>query len=226
MDPITVFMDNLLIAFSKKLRLKKGNPDYELQPSDHGPLKQQRKEIIDKMLSLDLNLVCTARIKVKYKQEGKNFMVPDGYEPDVPKEIPYMFDTIIRIEELPDGRRMAFCEKDRTNKLPKSFEFTYSTMVSYLGIASLSRAADPEKAKRALDEAHGRTFTIQLNGKTVKTAGITGTTIENILKAAKNASIQEDALQSLISHSYGYTSILDLKEDEGQFVIKTLENMN
>ncbi len=224
-DPITVFMDNLLIDFSKKLKLKKGNPDYELQPADHAPLKQRRKEIIQRMLSLDLNLVCTARIKQKYRQDGKNFMIPDGFEPDVPKEIPYMFDTIIRIDVMPDGKtRMAYCEKDRTNTLPQEFEFTYDAMMGYLGLANLDRPADATKSKLSIDEMQGRTLLITYNGKKMKTAGITASTIEDIMKCAKANGTSDEALQDMIRDSYGYTSILDMKEDEGIFLLKTLNN--
>lgn len=224
-DPITVFMDNLLIDYSKKLKIKKGNPDYELQPSDHGPLKQRRKDLIDKMLSLDLNLVCTARIKQKYKQDGKNFMIPDGVEPDVPKEIPYMFDTIIRIEISPDGiTRIAHCEKDRTNKLPKEFVFTYDAMVEYLGISSLDRAADPNKTKEILERAGGRTLSVHFMGKKVNTAGVLGSTLDRIVALMEDKSIPEPEFKAMLIDSYGYTSPLDLKEDEAQFLITTLEN--
>lgn len=224
-DPITVFMDNLLIEYSKKLKIKKGNAEYELQPSDHGPLKQRRKDLIDKMLSLDLNLVCTARIKQKYKQDGKNFMIPDGVEPDVPKEIPYMFDTIIRIEVLPDGvTRMAHCEKDRTNKLPKEFVFTYDSMVEYLGMASLNRPADPNKTKEIIEKAGGRTLSVKFMGKKVNTAGVLGSTLDKIVQIMEDKSISESDFKAILIDNYGYTSPLDLKEDEAQFLISTLEN--
>lgn len=224
-DPITVFMDNLVIEYSKKLKLKKG-PDYELTPADHGPLKNMRKEIIDRLLSLDMNIVCTARAKNKYKQDGKNFLASDGLQPDVPGEVPFMFDTIIRIELAPDGvTRLAYCEKDRTNKLPKMFEFTYDAMVNYMGIEGLERDVNVEEAHQRLEEAAGRTFEIQYNGKTVRTAGITAETLDKILAAAKSSNLSQEGLKALLSDSYSCGSLFELKEDEGKYIIKTIENM-
>jgi len=225
-DPFTVFTDNQVIEWSKKLKLKKGNPDYELQPADHGPLKMKRKEIVDMILGLDLNIVCTARIKQKYRQEGRNFMVPDGYKPDLPEDIPYLFDTIIRIEVGPDGEtRIAHCEKDRTNKLPKIFQFTYDKMVEYIGMDSLDRKADPNIGKKILDNASGRTHDTDFNGQKIKTAGIEGGTIEAILSAANQADIDQEGLSRMLSDSYNVTSLFDLKDDEGRFLIKTLQNL-
>lgn len=225
-DPITAFMDNLLNTYTRKLQLKKGNPDYELQPSDHGPLKQFRKEIIDKILSLDMNIVCTARIKQKYKKEGKNFMIPDGFEPEVPKEVPYMFDTIIRIDIADDGKtRIAYCEKDRTNTLPEMFEFTYDKMVEYLGIDALTRDVDMTYTQEKLDEEKKRLFEIVLDGENMKTAGVTAETIKKILQASQEADMSEDELLSLLKDKFGYPSLLDLKEDEGTFLIKYIESL-
>jgi len=224
-DPITVFMDNLVLEWTKKVRLRKGNPEYELQPADHGPLKQKRKEIIDKLLSLDMNIVCTARVKPKYKTEGRNFMVQDGWEPEVPREVPYMFDTIIRIEISEDGEtRIAHCEKDRTKKLPKVFDFTYDKMVEYMGIDSLNRAVDKDQAKKKLDEASGRTVDIEYGGKTIRTAGITPSTLDGIQSAAKKNKMGQPELASLLKDGYGVDSLFDLKDDEGMFLIQTLEN--
>lgn len=224
-DPFTVFMDNLSIEYLKKLRLKKGMPDYEMQPSDHAPLKQKRKEIIERILCLDMNIVCTAREKVEYKQEGRNFMVPAGFGPEVPKEVPYMFDTIIRIEVAADGTRIAHCEKDRTNKLPKVFEFTYDKMVEFLGIESLERSADKKATMQVLDKNNGRTHTITFKGQTLLTAGIEADTLEIINDTAKKSGLTREALEKLVTESYSVTSVLDLKEDEGRFLITTLESL-
>lgn len=225
-DPMTAFMDNLQTSWTRKLQLKKGNPDYELQPADHGPLKQRRKEIIDKILSLDMNIVCTAKIKAKYKKVGSNFMTPDGWKPDLPEEVPYMFDTIIRIEISEDGEtRIAHCEKDRTNKLPKTFEFTYDQMVEYLGIDSLTRDVDLEYTKNKLDEEKKRLHEITYQGQKIKTAGITEDTMTKILKSAEEADIDEDGLKKMLQEQFSYPSLLDLKEDEGKFLINYIETL-
>lgn len=225
-DPLTIFMDKIVLEHLKKLRLKKNIPDYELQPTDHTTLKNTRKELMDKMLMLDLNIVCTARQKEKYRTEGKNFMVPDGWQPDLPKEVPHMFDTIIRIEIDGDGEtRIAHTEKDRTNKLPKMFEFTYDKMVEYLGIDGLSRKADTATVKDRVDKANGRSHIIDFRGKRVRTAGVTEKTLEQILATAKVNGVAENQLAVMIKDSYGYSTLYDLKEDEGIYLIKTLENL-
>jgi hypothetical protein len=224
-DPITVFMDNLQLEYLKKLRLKKG-PDYELQPNDHGPLKQKRKELIDKLLCLDMNIVCTAREVIEYKADGRNFMTPIGLKPEVPKEVPYMFDVLLRIEIGPDGQtRIAHCEKDRTNKLPKVFEFSYAKMVEFLGIHSLERDTDPTAGRTALDLSSGRVHEIVFRGNKTKTAGVEADTLGKILAAATQADLDEEALQKLVTDSYSVSSLFDLKNDEGLALIKVIEKL-
>ena len=61
-----------------------------------------------------------------------------GTQPDGPKNLPYMFDTVLELTK--DGeKRMAIAHKDRTNSLPHEFEFTYQAFTDALGIEGLER---------------------------------------------------------------------------------------
>ncbi|MBT7929339.1 AAA family ATPase, partial [Candidatus Peregrinibacteria bacterium] len=125
LDPFTAVYEAMQDAQLRRMRVKNNNKNYTLQPVDFKLLKSNVKGLIQKLLALDLNIICTARARVEYSQEPGEFMKPVGLKPDGPKDLPYMFDVVLELKETPDGKRLASTIKDRTNTLPNSFEFSY-----------------------------------------------------------------------------------------------------
>ena len=149
-DPITIYWDALQKKWSDIfLRRNKGGKGhklefYDLQIKDWQTIKSEFNLLIRKLLTLDMNVILTAREKVKYK-EG-SFMVAAGETFDGEKSLPYMFDTIIRLYVNDKGKYMGLCIKDRSNKLPKEeFECSYKVLEKYFGKEYLNRESKPIK---------------------------------------------------------------------------------
>lgn len=147
-DPITIYWDALQKKWSDIfLKRNKGSKGYryefyDLQPRDWMTVKAEFKELIRKLIALDMNVIVTAREKTKYK-EG-SFMVAVGETFDGEKSLPYLFDTIVRLWKDPQGRFMGTCLKDRSNKLPKQdFAAGYAAFESVFGKQALARKAKP-----------------------------------------------------------------------------------
>ena len=147
-DPVTVYWDALQRKWSdiflQRNKTSKGyrHEFYDLQPKDWMTLKSEFKELIRKLISLDMNVILTARQKTQYK-EG-SFMVAIGETFDGEKTLPYLFDTIVRLFVDEKGRHMGVCLKDRSNKLPKeSFEAKYAAFESLFGKQTLARKSKP-----------------------------------------------------------------------------------
>ncbi|MBF0342785.1 MAG: AAA family ATPase [Nitrospirae bacterium] len=142
-DPVTVYWDSLQKKYSDIFLLRnkqsKGykHEFYDFQPKDWLTIKSELKEFIRKLMMLDMNVVVIAREKPQYK-EG-SIMVAMGETFDGEKSLPYMFDTIVRLS-VRDGRRIGTCLKDRSNKLPASFEVSYSFFENLFGKDSLNRS--------------------------------------------------------------------------------------
>ena len=149
-DPITIYWDALQKKWSDIfLRRNKGTKGhrfeyYDMQVRDWQTIKSEFNLLLRKLLMLDMNVILTAREKIKYK-EG-SFMVAMGETFDGEKSLPYMFDTIIRLYVNEQGKYMGLCIKDRSNKLPKEeFECSYKVLEKYFGKEYLSREAKPIK---------------------------------------------------------------------------------
>ncbi len=147
-DPITVYWEALQKKWSDIFLLRnKGSKGYkhdyyDIQPKDWLTIKGELKDLIRKMLTLDMNVIVTAREKTKYKDGS--FMVPIGETFDGEKSLPYMFDTVVRLYKDDDGRHMGRCLKDRSKKLPKEdFECSYQLFEQCFGKETLSRQARP-----------------------------------------------------------------------------------
>ena len=147
-DPITILWDMLQKKWSDIfLRRNKGSKGhkhefYDLQVKDWMCIKSEFKEIIRKLIALDMNVIVTAREKTKYK-EG-SFMVAVGETFDGEKSLPYMFDTIVRMYVDEKGRHMGLCLKDRSNKLPKEdFECSYTVFEKAFGKQYLNKKPKP-----------------------------------------------------------------------------------
>ena len=147
-DPITVYWEALQKKWSDIFLLRnKGSKGYkhdyyDIQPKDWLTIKGELKDLVRKMLTLDMNVIVTAREKTKYKDGS--FMVPIGETFDGEKSLPYMFDTVVRLYMDEQGQYMGRCLKDRSKKLPKEdFECSYQLFEQCFGKETLSRQARP-----------------------------------------------------------------------------------
>lgn len=85
-DPFTTIYESILNKHENRMKVKTGNPNYLLQPTDYKAIKSEVKSLILKLLSLDMNVIVTARSSTEYAKEG--FMQAIGTKPDGPKELP------------------------------------------------------------------------------------------------------------------------------------------
>lgn len=132
-DPITVLWESLQKKWSdiflQRNTKSKGHKHefYEMQVRDWQALKSDLKSLIRQLLALDMNIVVTARSKVKYKDRSGDFMVADGETFDGDKSLPYMFDTVLHLTVSESGKRSAYCSKDRWEVFPaKPFDLKHS----------------------------------------------------------------------------------------------------
>lgn len=147
-DPITLYWDALQRKWSdiflRRNKSSKGHRQefYDLQPRDWMTLKAEFKELIRKLIELDMNVVITARQKTQYADAG--FMRAIGETFDGEKSLPYLFDSILRLYRDDKGRFMAENMKDRSGKLPHGhFEVRYEEIERRLGVDTLQRQAEP-----------------------------------------------------------------------------------
>ena len=201
-DPITIYWDSLQKKWSDIfLKRNKGSKGYkhefyDLQPKDWLTIKSEFKELVRKLIALDMNVIVTAREKTKYK-EG-SFMVAIGETFDGEKGLPYMFDTIVRMYVDEKGRHMGLCIKDRSNKLPREeFECTYAAIEKLFGKRYLNRKP-----------------------KTVKYA--TKTQKEKIAKYVEQFGASEEQLARRLA-AYGAENIDELTKENADLIISKFE---
>ncbi|MGC8732825.1 MAG: ATP-binding protein [Halothiobacillaceae bacterium] len=161
-DPITVYWDALQKKWSDIfLRRNKGSKGYkfefyDLQPRDWMTVKAEFKDLIRKLIALDMNVIVTARQKVQYTDGA--FMKAIGETFDGEKSLPYLFDTIVRLYRDDKGRFLGECLKDRSNRLPPGeFECSFARFEELFGKKALARKARPtlfatEEQKRQIRE--------------------------------------------------------------------------
>jgi len=161
-DPITVYWDALQKKWSDIfLRRNKGSKGYkfefyDLQPRDWMTVKAEFKDLIRKLIALDMNVIVTARQKVQYADGA--FMKAIGETFDGEKSLPYLFDTIVRLYRDDKGRFLGECLKDRSNRLPPGeFECSFARFEELFGKKALARKARPtlfatEEQKREIRE--------------------------------------------------------------------------
>lgn len=220
-DSFSVVYDNIRVKHESRLKLKTGNPSYTLQPQDYKVINHEVKSLILKLLSLDMNIIVTARSSILYGSSEEDFMKVLGTKADGPKELPYMFDVVLQLKKE-NNTFMAYVEKDRTNTLVDSpFVFSYETFVKYLGIEGLEREPVVLKQKVNLNQKTGRTKSIIYKGNEIKTAGITAESLEKIEELLNK--VGEEELKTKLREQYYIDSVLDLKEDEAQMFINTIQ---
>lgn len=224
-DPFTSVYDKLLIKHETRLKLKNGK-DYTLQPLDYVAIKSDVKRLIQKLLSLDMNIIVTAHSAILYENTDSNFMKVIGTKADGPKGLPHMFDVVIELkkDEKNPKKFIAHVEKDRTNTLPEKFEFTYQAFVKYVGIEGLEREAVQFDQKTRLGMDNTRKTKIKLDKKDVMTAGISAKQIEQIQQLSealtKKGKNGDEYIAEILKREYFCNSILDLKADEAELFIQ------
>jgi len=222
-DPFTPIYEKIMDNHLTRLKIVTGKPNYFLQPKDYRPIKAEVKNLIDRLLALDMNVIVTARSNTLYSQDKEEYLKVIGTKPDGPKELPYFFDIVLQLKkETRNGKEVfiAYTEKDRTNTLPATFEFSYSSFVQYVGIKGLEREPVIFDQKKKLNESIGRNLEITYNKKKIKTAGITA----EQLKALENLTetVGQDEVSNLLQDEFCVNSLLDLKESEADLIIKDL----
>ena len=144
-DPITIYWEALQRKWSGiYLQRNKGAKGhkfefYDFQPRDWMTIKAELRELLAKLVRLDLNVVVTARQKPQYADGGFMRVIGDTF--DCEKTTPYVFDTVIRMHRDEKGRFLGLCQKDRSNRMPRGeFEISYPMVAErfkdVLGIAS------------------------------------------------------------------------------------------
>lgn len=200
-DPITLYWDALQKKWSEIfLRRNKGSKGhrlefYDMQPRDWMTIKAEHKELIRKLIQLDMNVIVTARQKTLYADQG--FMRAVGETFDGEKSLPYLFDTILRLYRDDKGRFMAENLKDRTNKLPSGhFEVSYQILEDHLGKDSLGRKAVP------IQEA-------------------TASQLDSLRHLIADSGMKEETVQTRLA-AYGADSIEALTQKTAQKIIDKL----
>lgn len=218
-DPFTVVYEEIGNRHLRRMRTKKNNPNYDLQPLDYKSIKAELKLLVNKLLALDLNVIVTSRSKRMYA-EGE-FMKIIGQQADGPDSMPYMFDVVMEAFLDKDGNRMARIIKDRTNTLPYEFELNYKMMTQYFGIDGLEREPVVFDQERNIAELSGRSFKTDFQGREILTAGVTGPQLNSIKKLVDT--LGEKEVLEILKDDYKVDKFLDLREDEAALFIKTLE---
>jgi len=122
---------------------------YEIQPADWRIVKSFYRRFFHKLREMDLNVICTARVKPKYAEgAGAKMMQKEGITFDSEKGTNYEMDTVLHMKKLVTGQRIVSVEKDRSfrNPLPESIDITdgIGIFVDHFGEA-IKRKAEPIK---------------------------------------------------------------------------------
>ena len=121
----------------------------------------------------------------------------------------------------PNDTRIAKVQKDRTNTLPKEFEFTYQKLTEYFGIKELEREPVQLRAAQAMNQLSNRNVKVKFNGKEILTAGVTATTLTALVDITKK--LNENELRDKLNEEYSVQSLLDLREDEAKMFLADVQ---
>jgi len=221
-DPFTPLYEKIMDGQLTRMKIKNGDPNYTLQPKDYRPIRAEVKNLIDRLLSLDMNVIVAARSATLYSQE--EFMKILGTKPDGPKDMPYMFDVVLELTKIMrDGKEVfiARTEKDRTNTLPATFDFTYQSFVEYVGIEGLERDPVIFNQQARMNESVGRNKEIVYAKKKIKTAGVNAKQLGALETFVEK--IGQDEMGNILKDDFCIDSLLDLKESEAELLIKDLK---
>ncbi len=219
-DPYSKVDESIVLGHLMRMRMKNNNPNYSLQPLDFKSIKEERKLFINKLLALDMNIIVTAPDRKEYSTEQGEFMKVIGSGPEVPKDVPFMFDVVLEAFKNDEGVRMLRVHKDRTNLLPDEFELSYNKLIEFIDVTGLERSAEVFKQQKAVSDLAGRKHEIILDGKKILTAGITAAQLTRIQNAVEDSDTTK--VQQQLVDVYAVNSFLDLRSDEAELFIETL----
>ena len=226
LDSMTAYYDSLLDKHRRRLRIKKGNINYDLQPADYAPIKADMKSFVNKLVALDLNIIATAGVRTAYSQDPSKFMEVTGTTADSEKNLNRLFDVVVEVKYNPSisEERTAIVHKDRTNKLTREFPFSYAEFTKQVDMKDLERESVILNTKMAMVSPVVRSTEITLNGNVVKTAGVTAEQLE-VLMGVEIPRLGADFVVQQLSESFGFSSLLDLHKDEAALFISTLSTL-
>lgn len=162
-DPVTILYESLQDKWNTIFE-RNAKSDKEKEMGDWGmrfwgKVKADYKRIQRILLSLDMNVICTAHQKDVY---GNNFS-KIGVTFSSMKGDDYFFDYIFRLVKRGE-QRLALVEKERATpgeqKFPQEFEWSYQNFLTFYGQETLERTANPlelatkehiEKIKNLID---------------------------------------------------------------------------
>jgi hypothetical protein len=136
-DPVTAFYENTQQKWND-LFVNAAKADGNTQKAEMqdfgfrywGKVKSEQKAMISLLKKVDMNVIVTAHEKDKYGDSMKVL----GQTYDGLKGLDYFFDTVIRLIKDPNSeRRTALTLKDRTQKFPSRFDYTYDRIAEIWG---------------------------------------------------------------------------------------------
>jgi len=193
-DPITIYWESLQAKY-REIFLNRNKRSagfkfefYQFQPGDWIVIKAELKELMRKLIRLDMNVVVTAREKTKY-EEGE-MMKKAGEVFDVERSMPYFFDVVLRMVRGPKGEFMANCVKERSPKdakgvFPKGVDFPmqYKMFEKIFGADAIKRESKPVDMVSANVKKR--------IGELIKTLGLSGDLVKQRLAAYEAGSVDE-----------------------------------
>lgn len=90
---------------------------YEIQLKDWRLIKESWELFLRMVIHLDMNVIVTAREKALFDESGGKLRKM-GETFDGEKNLPYWFDSVLRLSVTETGKRFAATRKDRTGRLP------------------------------------------------------------------------------------------------------------
>lgn len=150
-DPISVLWAVIIEA----AQIARGNMERALTFADWGIVKRKMNAVYTRLVNLPMHVIVIARAKDEYEGEGENRRRA-GTTPDAEKNLSYLFDVVISMENARKGRK-AVTEKDRSNTLPAAMDNPTPDAFAVIfarvtGGTTESQPTDEEAAQSLADE--------------------------------------------------------------------------
>lgn len=215
-DPVTVYWEALVRAWNERLHRRRAEGKsghygefYELQPRDWSLIKSDLKALMRTLISLDLNVVVTAREKAQYS-DGGELMKKIGETFDAERSLPYLFDVVLRLKRDPtSGKFVAFIVKDRGGRVSKHAE------------GGQIIADSPGEIYEAIADAFG-SETIEAEAEPVPLA-----TTEQLMEMtllADEIGMTKDQVRARCKDRYGVNEPDDLTEEDATEILVKLRD--
>jgi hypothetical protein len=200
-DPITVLWEELQKKWSDIFLVRNKSSRgfkhdyYDFQPRDWQAIKAEFKDLIRKLIALDMNVIVTARQKPQYADNLFMRVIGETFEGET--SLPYLFDVVVQMYRDEEGQFLGRCLKDRSNKLPQGeFTVSYQLFEECFDRVLLTRAAKPEK-------------------------GITTKQIGEIERCVTLLGLSQEQVSRSLS-KYDATTLNDLTETDARIIISKL----